>query len=243
MKTFKLYLDLGDNGACNAHVLELLGANVLASNKHRAFEKIKLEIPEYSNWLRKFGEQQELPMDKFDIEVAEVVHGTDPWNAGGANALFGTDKVLPTEKQIHIYLKRMGYSRIHLLDLVRDLPQSALNEEYENEPRSIKNTLKHIADVEWWYLSRMGTDPEIDLEGFPDIFDRLKYMRNYAEESLRSISHEELKRINIPSRYTSPQQERLQEAWTWHKVFRRFLEHERLHTRYIERILRTYHRN
>ena len=42
MKTFKLYLDLGDNGACNAHVMELLGANVLARNKQRVFEKVKL---------------------------------------------------------------------------------------------------------------------------------------------------------------------------------------------------------
>ena len=240
VKTFKLYLDLGDNGACNAHVLELLGANVLARNKQRAIEKVKLEIPEYIQWLRKFDEQQELPTDKFDIEVVEVVHGTDPWNAGGANALFGPDKVPPTSRQIRIYLKRMEYSRKYLLSIVNDLSKSVLSNEYENEPRSIENTLKHIADVEWWYLSRMSTDPEIDLKEFTNVFDRLKYMRNYAKESLSNISLDDLKRINIPNRYTSKQQVQLKETWTWHKVFRRFLEHERLHTRYIERILRTY---
>ncbi len=243
MKTYKLYLDLGDNNECNIHVFELLGANVIARNRQRAFEKVKLEISEYINWLRKFGEYIELPTDKFDIEEAEVVHGTDPWNAGGANALFGPDKVPPTKQQINTYLKRMEYSRKHLLNITGGLPQNILGKIYENEPRSIENTLIHIADVEWWYLSRMGTNPEIELEEFTNMFDKLKYMRNYAIDSLSSVPQSDFIRINVPSHYTSEQQKRLKEAWTWHKVFRRFLEHERLHTRYIERILRTYHQN
>ncbi len=239
MKTYELYLDLGDKGECNAHVLELLGANVLAHNKERAFEKVKKEIPEYINWLKKSGEHIELPTEKFDIKVVEVVHGTDPWNAGGANALFGPDKVPPTIQQIGTYLKRMEYSRNHLLDIVSTLPQKVLSKEYENEPRSIENTLKHIADVEWWYISRMGPDPEIELKEYTNLFDRLLHMRNYAFDYLSNIPNNYLERINIPYRYVSTQQKRFKETWTWHKVFRRFLEHERLHSRYIERIIKT----
>lgn len=243
MKTYKLYLDLGDKGGCNIHVLELLGANVLARNRQRAFEKVKLEIPKYISWLRTFGEHIELPTDKFEIKVVEEVYGTDPWNAGGANALFGPDKIPPTKTQISKYIKRMEFSRKYLLDIVRAVPQGVLSKEYESEPRSIENTLQHIADVEWWYLSRMGTDPEIELEEFTNVFERLKNMRNYAIDSLNNIPYDDFKRINVPSRYTGKQQKRLKEAWTWHKVFRRFLEHERLHTRYVERIQRTYLQN
>lgn len=238
MKIYKLYLDLGDNGACNLHVFELLGANVLANNRQRAIEKIKIEIPEYINWLEKFGENVKLPTNKFDVKVVEIVHGTDPWNAGGVNALFGPDKVPPTKRQIKEYLKRMEFSRRYLLGILSGLPQNVLNTEYENEPRSIQNTLKHIADVEWWYLSRMGTESKIKLEKFSNVFDTLKHVRDYAINSLRSIPIYDFKRINIPSLYVSKQQKRLKEAWTWQKVFRRFLEHERVHTRYIERILR-----
>ena len=242
MKTYKLYLDLGENGACNVHVLELLGANVLARNKERALEKVGREIFEYIKWLRKFGELVELPTEEFDFELAEVVYGTDPWNAGGANALFGPDKVPPTDKQIDTYIKRMEYSRKHLLDIAGGLSQDILGEDYKDEPRSIENTLTHIADVEWWNLSRMGKDPEIELEEFTNVFDKLKNMRKYAVDSLSSLPPNDLTKINVPTHYASEQQKRLEEAWTWHKVFRRFLEHERLHTRYIERILRTYHK-
>ena len=241
MRTYELYLDLGDNGECMAHAPVLLGANVTARNKERALSKMRKEIPAYIEWLRGFGEGLEVPGDDFDIDVVEVMRGTDPWNAGGVNALFGPDKVPPTSRQIDTYLRWMGHSREHLLNVVKDLPQEILTKEHGNEPRTIQNTLEHIADTEWWYLTRMGPDPEISPDDFPEVFNRLRRVRGYAVGRLGAIPKGDLGKVGVPTRYASPQQRRLKEAWTWHKVFRRFLEHERQHTRYIERLLRTYH--
>ena len=237
-KTYDVYLDLGEAGTCMAHVLEILGANVTARNKERAMKKILVEIPRYINWLHKYGERIAHSPRDFKIQVVETVSGTDPWNAGGVNALFSSEKVPPTDSQISIYMNRLKYSRDYLMKIINPLPEEALFHQFNNEPRTIENTLWHIAQVEWWYLTRMDKEPGIDLCEFSDVFEALDSMRNHSLECLSTIPKEELRRINIPWKFIDDTHRQYKEEWTWHKVFRRFIEHERQHTRYIERIIR-----
>ena len=95
--------------------------------------------------------------------------------------------------------------------------------------------MSHIANVEEWYISRLGEDAELDyqtntslkiqvLDKFP-ILERLSIVRKASILTLQKYIIVKGNTKFIRKKYTDfPQEE-----WTAHKVLRRFLEHEREH--------------
>lgn len=118
-----------------------------------------------------------------------------------------------------------------MLRLCSNLDRGALRRKPKGGPRTIGNCLKHIAGVEWWYVTRLDIDLPSD---FPeDVFDLLRHTRKLAAGRLKALSRDERTRVFQPKNDPSP----ICNLWTARKVLRRFVDHERLHTHYIERVL------
>ncbi len=99
--------------------------------------------------------------------------------------------------------------------------------------RTVRDCLMHIASVEWWYITRL----EISLPDLPDgPFERLRIARRLAAETLSDLPRDRLGGIYQPPAFIAANA-RVSNLWTARKVLRRIVDHERLHTRYIARVL------
>jgi hypothetical protein len=210
------------------------GCWVFGRNQESALRKAKVAVSEWYTWLEAHGEKAETPLTVRTVPN-EILHVTyDPAEAGKPEPLFWSEVLPISTKDINRTLRLMEYSRDDLLRLISEFDRGALNWKPKDEPRSVGNCLKHIAIVEWWYVTRLN----IDLPGdFPrNVFQLLHYTRQLAMRSLRRLSKEERTGIFQPRDDPSP----ICNLWTARKVLRRFVDHERLHANYIRRIVQLY---
>src|SRR2546428_4117242 len=142
------------------------------------------------------------------------------------------DMVPATNQDIERCLKLLKYTRDDLNQVITKLPKAAFSFKPTGEPRSVRNTLRHMADVDVWYLSRINADPPLDEPKRRSLLGWLKYTRSLVEETLPNLTTEQLSQVFYPSKWsdgTSP--------WTATKVVHRLVTHERQHTGYLKRIL------
>jgi uncharacterized damage-inducible protein DinB len=244
---YKVYLEVDKKGYCMAHLRELPGCFVWDKTQKRTLKRVPGAVKDYLIWLKKNGEKhlsefgsiEEIP-EKMEFKVMETKKGTCPLISGNKAALFSYDLIPPSNDFIKKCLRWMRYNREELLSQVKKLSDEILDFKLQKGIRSIRETLNHIANAEWWYLSRMKDYRE--LEPLPykcppeKIFDKLKQARELAVKILKNLSLEDREKINIPKKYAKYKDEN----WTWGKVFRRFLEHEREHIETIDRTLKLY---
>jgi uncharacterized damage-inducible protein DinB len=161
----------------------------------------------------------------------------NPAEAGKPEPLFWSEVLPVSVRDVHRTLRLMEYSRNDLLELCSGLDRLALRWKPKSEPRSIAGCLKHIAIVEWWYITRLNIDLPKEFPG--DVFRLLKYTRQLAERSLGGLSKRQRSEIVQPRNDLSP----ICNLWTARKVLRRFVDHERLHTNYVRKMIRLYQSN
>ena len=155
----------------------------------------------------------------------------DPVEAGKPEPLFWSEILPVTTQDVERTLRLMTHSRRDLLELVHRLDKDVLRRRPKGGPRTIENCLKHVAIVEWWYVTRLDIDLPTD---FPrDRIELLHYTRGLAERELKRLTKDQRTRIFQPRNDPSP----VCNLWTARKVLRRFVDHERLHTAYIEKTL------
>jgi predicted RNase H-like HicB family nuclease len=230
--TYGTSLNIGQDGSTSAHIHELMGCSTLASTRERALTKLESAIPDYYRWLGSNGERVPAVRSPEIIVVEEVRTSGSPGDAGGPDPLFKCDRIECTRVDISRCLQLLGYTRADLDKIISKIPTTALDWKPPSEPRSIRNTLNHIANVDIWYLSRIRADPGLDRERTKDVFEFLDYARSLVREILPTITREQKSGIFHPkngSDYSWP--------WTATKVLHRLVSHERQHTRYLQRIL------
>lgn len=222
-----------------AHVPELLGCFTLEKSKRKALNKLPDKIQKYISWLRKNGEKIAKPK-KIEIEVYEIKMGTCPRISGNKAAIFSFDLIPPSDKKVKQVLKWMDYNRNELLAKTEKLSSELLDWKPDKKTRSIRETLSHVANCDWWYLSRLKdwkrlyTVPQ---EYPPEkVFEKLDTMRKLAIQILKNLSLEDICIISVPKKYTRYKDE----VWTAGKMMRRFLEHEREHIETIDKVLLRY---
>ena len=125
----------------------------------------------------------------------------------------------------------MNHSRRDLLELARGLDSGALRRRPKGGPRTVGNCLEHIAIAEWWYITRLDADLPTDFSR--DRIELLHYRRGLAERQLKRLTKDQRTLIFQPRNDPSP----VCNLWTARKVLRRLVDHERLHTAYIEKTL------
>ncbi|HFB52140.1 MAG TPA: DinB family protein, partial [Anaerolineae bacterium] len=128
------------------------------------------------------------------------------------------DPLHPNE--LEALLRWMAVSRQELVDLVRDLPEEALTWKPDDDNRSIRDILFHLAEADVWYTDRLKQWPEAPLF-------RLAAARSVALERLRAASNTD---AGIVTTHDG-------EEWTPRKIVRRMLEHEREHIQQIRAML------
>lgn len=227
-------LEIGYDGT-GAFVPSCPGCWVFGRTQERALIKVKTAIAEWLEWLRRHGERIPAEMKDFDVELSEMMKVSyNPVKAGKPEPLFWSEVPPITKKDIARTLRLMEYSRQDLLKIVSDLDNDCLYWLPPNEPRTISNCLRHIAYVEPWYITRLNVDLQCK---YPKhVFALLECTRKTVVDYLRNFPRENMRGIFQPSRDANS----TCNLWTARKVLRRLVDHERLHTKYIERVLRLY---
>jgi predicted RNase H-like HicB family nuclease/uncharacterized damage-inducible protein DinB len=237
MKLYKVYLEVREDGRAMAHILELHGCFLKGKSREETIRGIPDSIRKYYGWLRKHGESV-YPPDAFEIRIEEEILGDAAMESGDRAALFTPEKSPPDKGEVERFFKLMSYSRSDLLEVTKDLPGEILDRKPNDRTRTIRQILGHIARAEWWYLSRLGDWEELyslNLKFPPEgIFEQLERVRSIAEKILRNFPEREWGKIFKNPKYTSHPEE----EWTYSKVLRRFIEHEREHTENIMKILK-----
>lgn len=237
MPGYRVYLEIAADGRTMAHVPELPGCMVLASNRDAALQQLPQAVRECWAWLRRHGEPAPPEEEEIALEVAGESVGYGPFASGDAAALFPPDELAVTPEEVELYLRRMAYSREDLLSLAGDLPEETLDFRLSSQARSVREILRHIGRAETWYVSRL-----IPPERLPEEWDHAEELplyeflameRRTAVACLRGLSERERAEVFHPSYWT----QHPEEPWTARKVLRRFLEHEREHTVEIRSVL------
>jgi predicted RNase H-like HicB family nuclease len=229
--------------ATGAFVPDCPGCWAFGRTKERALAKVKDAILEWIQWLKSRGDEdlhagrdfQPNYKHNIEVEVAEMIRvNYNPAKAGKPEPLFWSEVLPVTRDDVKRTIRLMEYSRQDLLELVSHLTKDQLNFKPPGQPRTIKNCLKHIAYVEPWYINRLNIELP---ENYPkDVFEFLNYTREIVVNSLSGIPREKMRGVFQPVKYRSP----TCDLWTARKVLRRLVDHERLHTRYIQKVLKMY---
>lgn len=197
--------------------------------------KVKTAIAEWFEWMKKHEEHVPAETKDFDVEVVEMLRvDYNPVKAGKPEPLFWSEVRPIKKKDIAGTIRLMTYSREDSLKLVSNLCKESLDWLPPKKPRTIRNCLRHIAYVEPWYITRLN----IDLPSkYPrNVFKLLDYTRKIVLGHLRSFPRDKKRGIFQPKKDPSS----ICNLWTARKVLRRLVDHERLHTKYIEKVLKVY---
>lgn len=227
-------LEVGSEGT-GVFVPAYPGCWVFGRTPERALLKVKEAIFDWFRWIEKHGEHVSDETKNFEVEVAEMMRvDYNPVEAGKPEPLFWSEIAPVSRKDITRTIQLLEYSREDLLKLVSNLSKECLEWLPPNKPRTIKNCLKHIAYVEPWYITRLN----IDLPSkYPrNTFKLLDYTRKLIVNVLKDFPKEKMRGVYQPKKDRSP----VCNLWTARKVLRRLVDHERLHTRYIEKVLQLY---
>ena len=222
--------------ATSAFVPDYPGCWVLGQTRESALNKVKPAIEVWFNWVQKHGENPENASEGIDIEVAEMLSvDYNPAEARVPEPLFWSEVLPINEKDIERTIRLMDYSRQDLLDLVRNRPEESFEWKPPGKPRTIHNCLEHIAHVDAWYITRLNIDLPDD---FPAaVFDLLGHTRSIVIDVLKNFPPRKMSGVFQPRKYKSP----VCNLWTARKVLRRLVDHERLHTKYIQTVLEMYY--
>jgi len=227
-------LEVGREGT-GAFVPSCPGCWVFGRTPERALKKVKIVISEWFEWMEKHGEQVPTQTKDFEVEVAETLRVSyNPVEAGKPEPIFWSEVPPITKKDVTRTLRLMNYSREDLLKLASDLSNECLDWPPPNKPRTIRNCLRHIAYVEPWYITRLNVDLP---SRYPrNVFDMLHDTRKAVVDYLKSMPRDKMQGIFQTKKDPSP----ICNLWTARKVLRRLVDHERLHTKYIEKVLQMY---
>jgi uncharacterized damage-inducible protein DinB/predicted RNase H-like HicB family nuclease len=232
-----IYLEIGHDGRCMAHVPKLPGCFVRASSRDAALDLVPAAIREYHAWLRRYREPAPSEDVPVRIKIVGEISGVGPFDLGSAVALFPPDQGEITPEEMERYFRLMAHSRTDLLALAHDLPDGMLDWQPNPDGFSIRRLLRHIGNAEEWYVSRLVPPetfpPEWEHDEDLPTFEFLEMERRTALERLQRLTRTERTKVFYPAAWT----DHPEEPWTARKALRRFLEHEREHTAQAREIL------
>lgn len=222
---YAAYMQTKRSGHTMIHVLDLPGCIAQGNTPEEAKNRLPRAIAEYLAWLREYGET--VPPEGEPIAF-DIVERNPSTVTTGLVGFYEPERMPITEDEVERFLSLMAHSRDTLLHLVRGVPDSILDARPLPRVRTIREILRHIANAEHWYLTRIWHDVP-RLPPRRNVFDRLALVRELAVRRLCSMTAEDRSRVVAAEDG---------ELWSARKVFRRFLEHEREHIEEIAERLR-----
>ena len=228
----KIYVEGHPDTHWMAHVLEEPGCIWIASDQDKLLAGGPQAVALYKNWLELNGEPRLNIIQDLKLEIAEVKEIPRLGISGTTVALFTPDFNPIYKEEIATVIRRLGYARRELLELVT-LHQKTMDWPPPNGKRTLRQNLEHIRDCQGYYLSRLlGKD---NLES--------RFSGPWPQDTLESLHwmHENAARILFewpPTLYGGVYKaEKPLEDWTPRKMLRRILEHELEHIWVIRRTI------
>lgn len=237
MRSYKIFYEIGPDGECLAHALDLPGCVIRGQSQSEVIANLPEAIQNHLAWLERHGEQVG-EKSSLELLMGGTSLGAGPFRRGDTAALIVDDLVpLTVVEMDNTYFRRSGYARKDLLILVGSLDENALDWRKEEGEMTIREILRHIGNAEEWYLSRL-----VAVESLPNEWDHdeempvlefLEMVRRTSIERFRQLTKAELSGITRPEHWTRHPEER----WTVRKALRRMLEHELEHISHIRQVL------
>jgi len=217
----------------HAWVLPYLGFATWAETECSVLEQVPHKLLEYLQFCQRRG----VPFR--DVSVPSKVGVVE--RVAGNETLFGWDYRPATPSFIDETIALLDATRSELLEVVTELPDGIFDWDppYRHFPswarwRTIRQILAHIANTEThYYLPNIGIQPTIS----PTLDEDAPWQKDliqHREETLEALRN--LKKARDLSRIRFDDNG----AWSVRKVLRRLVWHERLHTKSISRIIKTY---
>jgi uncharacterized damage-inducible protein DinB len=216
-------MEVAPGEACMAHLAELPGCCLLAVDEAGALDRLPAAVERHRAWRRSHG----LPGggdEPFTLTVRQVVEGPRPWTPNGASALFAVDRRLFDDAEYEQHLRVLACARADLLRVVNAIPRGAFDDRVPGERRTLRETLSHLADMEEWFISRLGRTIHVRE---PDPVRRLVDVRARTIEHLTRYDRADRDLVFVPTARPSDDPE---ELWTLRKLLRRLIEHELEHS-------------
>jgi hypothetical protein len=203
------------------YIVELPGAYVRGKNKEEAIGKTKNEVISYIKWL---GIEPDWPND---VKIVQIHQSSLTVEDADNEILLDADRENPSKNEFDELCRLVIKSGETFIQIYNDAEFKDWIDEtkirktfYGDNPASIKQIYEHVNNCQLYYLSRLKIDN--DSEG-----DFLT-LRMFCLERLKNFydSADNSRVINMDN-----------ELWTLKKVLRRFIWHDRIHSRAMMRIL------
>ena len=228
---FNIGLENNVEGRSIAWVLGQPGCFSYGKDGVEALSAAPEAIQAYAAWVGSHTEHSWLPVDEPCIHLADTFEcytiGEDFELASegyDVNAWFRDDWKPLTADDMARGLLVLAWSRIELLETVKDLSEEVLERRYPNERWNIAGILKHTGGAEWWYMDRLGLAfPRQEVPSDP--FERLEKVRTHLIQVLPGLVGSN-QVLGIDGEFWSPR-----------KLLRRAAWHERDHTQHIRKLL------
>ncbi len=239
MPVHDVYVEVGADGECMAHVLDLPGCISRGRSQEEALDGVPAAITRYQGWLEQHGER----LDSRDIEpitvcVVQTIEGAVPFRHGDRAALFQPDQIPLQPEHIERYFRLSDYARADLLRAARGVPPAILRWKLDAGAMSIQEILRHVGNSEQWYVSRVvpreSLPPEWEHDHALPLRAFLRMERSTAQHRLHQMGDRERTEVAFPTAWT----DHPDEPWTARKALRRMIEHELEHTEHVYEVLR-----
>lgn len=223
MTLIQIGIERGVEDRTLAWALDYPGVFTYGADDAEALLRMPREILRFESWLNLHADLPWVRLEGLDMHIDETFQSFQTLVDGGIHAVhafFRSDLVPLTEDDVRTALQVFNWQREELLAGVETIPVEILKHEFEGQCWTIEGILKHIAQVESWYFSRLGFN-------IPEPAEKLDPIR------LLDISAAAANQY-LPELVGSDQIfEYRQEKWSARKLVRRLLWHQRDHIDHI----------
>jgi uncharacterized damage-inducible protein DinB len=230
----RIGLENNIEGRTLAWALDYPGCFAYGADEPEALIRMTRALLKYEIWIKDHTPESWVDFSDLDIRVVErfdTFHMNDnyclvPEGQGyEINAWFHDDWRPLGAKEVEQALKIFTWQREELLGGVSTLAHDILEMERAGERWTIIGIMKHIANAELWYLSRLGLAPFERDSLASDPEDRLNQTAALVEDQFQQLV-DSVKVLGIDGEFWSPR-----------KVLRRTLWHQRDHIEHIKKLV------
>lgn len=216
-------------GRSLAWVLDHPGCFAYGSDGTEAILRVPQALITYREWIgEKTGHSWLSDLEDFDIALTEVFECYKVSSGNREieiNAFFQDDTRLLSAVEIEQASQLLTWSRMDLEQLISLLTPQQREQKFSGERWSIDGVIRHVANANWWYLSRLdlAAVPRDQLSNNP--MERLNQVHDLLISCLPALKNcPDLKEVDG-------------ETWSARKLLHRALWHIRDHHFHIERLL------
>jgi predicted RNase H-like HicB family nuclease len=228
----RIGIDKGFEGRVVAYALDFPGCFTYGMDEAEALLKLPQALLKYEIWIKDHTEDCWVNFTEMDLRVTDVMDSfiideeTHPELFGvEINAFFEDDLRALSSLEVERALLVFTWQREELYGGISTLTQDILEKQYPDQRWNILGILKHVANAENWYLSRLGYS-NLRKEQLPEEpLARLEMMQEAVEDAFRQFPLD-TQVHNIDG-----------ETWSCRKILRRTLWHQRDHIEHIKQLI------